>query len=316
MTRAVLNADAGRRLSVAVSVSLHALTEAEADGETEIVRTVIPAPGEDGKLSTRNGSVQRVPDPAALAAAINAQEVGVRVDFDHQSEPMSRTFRGETAAEGWAKDFRAAADGAIEATLKLSGWARHAIASGRYRYLSPALWFHKETKEVAGMSSLALVNNPNLSLGLNDADGPADGDLTKREQELAAREKAAEKLMMNAAELAVDAAIAGKRLAPAQKEFVLNSIRTHADGIEKGIEAFEQAFPAGEAQPALNQLDRRVGPVGAPGGGQAAPAASFTAPLGRTVDEESLTLHAQVAAHARERGISYREAVLQLGALQ
>ena len=305
--------------SAAIALSLQALSEAELDATAEIVRTVIPAPGEDDKLPTRDGRVQRVMDPAALADALNARSVGVRIDFDHQTEPASRTFRGSTASEGWAKSFRATADGAIEAVLELSSWARHSIEQGRYRYLSPALWHNKDTKVVEDMSSLALVNNPNMALALNDAGGDRDpADLDEREQVIADREKAAERLMMNAAERAVDTAISGKRLAPAQKEFALNAIRTHADGIESGIEAFEKAFPAegGEARPALNQLDQRIGPAGAPGGSQTTPAPSFVAPLGRSVDEESLTLHSQVAAHAREHNVSYREAVLQLGALQ
>ena len=314
---AALNAESSvtPRLA-AISLSLQAMSADELGGSVEIVRTVIPPPGESGELPTRDGRVMRVSDPAALAAAINAQDPAARIDFDHQSERLSPTFRGTTAAEGWVKDVRATADGAIEAVLELSSWALRSIEQGRYRYLSPALLMHAETREVGGMSSLALVNDPNMSLQANNAEtGAGAPSVDEREQKVAAREAAAEKLMMNAAERAVDSAIAGKRLAPAQKEFVLNSIRTHGDGIEKGIEAFEKAFPAGEATPALNQLDRRVGPIGAPGGG-AAPAVKFRGPLGVDVSDEGLTLHAQVAAHARERGISYRASVMELGALQ
>ena len=307
----------------AISLSLQAMTADELGGSVEIVRTVIPPPGENGELPTRDGRVMRVPDPAALAAAINTQRPAARIDFDHQSERLSPTFKGTTAAEGWVKDVRVTADGAIEAVLELSSWALRSIEQGRYKYLSPALLMHAETREVGGMSSLALVNDPNMVLEANSAAaGGAAPSVEEREQAIAARETAAaadkaaaERLMMNAAERAVDSAISGKRLAPAQKEFVLNSIRTHGDGIEKGIEAFEAAFPAGEATPALNQLDRRVGPIGAPGGG-AAPPVKFRGPLGVDVSDEGLTLHAQVAAHSRERGISYRAAVMELGALQ
>jgi len=318
MKRVVLNADAGRQLSAPLALSLQALSEAEAGGTAEIVRTVIPAPGKDGRLKTAGGPVQRMSDPAAVAAALNAREVGVRIDFDHQSEPSSKTFRGSTAAEGWAKNFRATAEGAVEAVLELSSRAREAVEQGRYKYLSPALWFNKRTRELADMNSLTLVNNPNMvSLTLNNADGDDDdqNDLAERERRVAEQEKTAERLLMNAAERSVDTAISGKRLAPAQKEFALNAIRTHGDGIEKGIEAFEAAFPADAVAPALNNLDHRVGPTGGPQSGTA-PAASFNAPLGRTVDEEQLTLHSRVAAYARENGVSYRDAVMHLGALQ
>ena len=50
------------------------------------------------QLETQDGRAHRVSDPAALAAAIDAQDVGVRIDFDHQSEPASPTFRGSVGA--------------------------------------------------------------------------------------------------------------------------------------------------------------------------------------------------------------------------
>ena len=280
--RMARNAGVVRELSAPASLSLQALSEAEAAGTDGILRAVIPAPGKDGYLKTESGPAMRMSDPAALAAALNAQETGVRIDFDHRSEPSSSTFQGSTAAEGWAKSFRATAAGAVEASLELSSRAREALAEGRYKYLSPALWLNKHTEEVVGMNSLALVNNPNMaSLSLNNKGGSADTDpsLDERERRVAEQEKAAERLMMNAAERAVDTAIEGKRITPAQKEFVLNAIRTHGDGIEKGIDAFEKAYPADAAAPALNSLDRRVGPTGAPTAG-AAPAAKFRGPLG------------------------------------
>ena len=171
-----------------------------------------------------------------------------------------------------------------------------------------------------GMSSLALVNDPNMVLEANNdgAAAEADPSLDERERRVGDREKAAERLMMNAAERSVDAAIESKRLAPAQKDFVLNAIRTHGEGIEKGIAAFEAAYPAAadtSTPPALNSLDRRVAPAGAPATTEA-PAVRFRGPQGVPVDEEGLQLHAQVAAHARDRNVSYRQAVMELGALQ
>ena len=161
---AALHREADGKLVQVASLSLNALSEAELDGAADIVRVVIPAPGMGGELPTADGRVQRVPDPAVLAASINAQRTGVRVDFDHQSEPLSKTFRGSTAAEGWARDFRATATGAIEAVLDLSRSAREALRAGRYRYLSPAVL--QVDGEVTRMSSLALVNNPNMDLEL------------------------------------------------------------------------------------------------------------------------------------------------------
>lgn len=324
MTRAAsLHADApaDRRPAGAAALALQALSPAEITGDAEIVRTVIPAPGADGRLETRDDRRPlRVSDPAALAAAINAQDVDVRIDFDHQSERVSPTFRGSTAAEGWARRFRAAADGGIEAALELSGWARHAIEQGQYRYLSPALWFNKETGEVEGMSSVALVNDPSMRLGLNSAGSgdPGSGPSPEeRERRATEREAAAERMMMAAAERSVDRAVADQRLMPAQKDFALNAIRTNASGIEAGLAAFESAYPASPGAPRPGDLDRRTAPAGAPSPGAPAPGApAFHAPPGREVDADGLALHARVAAHARDRGISYRQSVIELGALQ
>lgn len=298
-------------------LELQALTPDELDGTTPIVRRVIPQPGEDGLLAARDGRVQRVSDPAALAAALNAREVAIRIDFDHQSERDGPNFRGSTAAEGWLSDFHVDAGGGIAATLGLSSWAMRMIDQRQYRYLSPGLWLQKETREVIDMSSLALVNDPNLLLALNDGTGGGDAtDLAGRERRAADREAAAERLMMNAAERAVDDAVRGQRLAPAQKQFVLDAIRAHSGGIEAGIAAFEAAYPAdGGSRPALGSLDRRTGPAGPGPGRTTAPAAAFRPPTGRRVDEDALELHSHVAEHARERGISYREAVMELGAL-
>lgn len=130
MTRTALHAAAPANRAAGLTLALQALSPPERDGAAEVVRTVVPAPGADGRLETQDGRAHRVSDPAALAAAIDAQDVGVRIDFDHQSEPMSPTFQGSTAAVGWARRFRAAADGSIEAVLDLSSRMRHEISGG------------------------------------------------------------------------------------------------------------------------------------------------------------------------------------------
>ena len=290
---------------------------ADGDESNEQIVDVLPPPGADGLLATKDGRQYRVSDPAMLVERLNAQMPEVRVDFDHQTERQSHTYRGSTAAEGWVSQFRVAANGAIQAVMALSAYALHRVRSREYRYLSPAMWYGKDG-EITGFSSLALVNNPNMPLpAINDDAGATAEDLEARETQLQAREEAADKLMMNAAERVVDTAINEKRLPPAQKEFCLNAIKAHTGGVEQGIEAFAKAFPAEAETPALNQLDRRVGPRGVPAGTGSAAGTEFATPLGRTmVDQDQLAMHSQVTEHARKQGISYREAVLQLGALQ
>lgn len=114
---------------------------APADADANAPRAVVlPAPDAAGLLPTLDGRKQRVPDPARLVKAINDQPIEVRVDTDHQSEPISPTFRGSTHAYyGWPRDFRAAASGAISAAFHLTDVGAALLRSRAYRYLSPAL---------------------------------------------------------------------------------------------------------------------------------------------------------------------------------
>lgn len=128
---------------------------------------VIPPP-RGGYLTGTDGRRFRVKSMAALAAAINAQAVVPRVDFDHRTERSSPTFAGSTAAEGWLSNFRVNGSGGMDADMALGDKAAEAIRNGGYRYLSPALVTDK-AGEVTGLSSVALVNNPNFNLRVRAA---------------------------------------------------------------------------------------------------------------------------------------------------
>ena len=123
---------------------------------------VIPPP-QSGLLRGYDGRTYKVQDMAALAAAIAAQPVAPRLDFDHRSERKSPTFAGSTRAEGWLSNFRVNARGGIDADLEPNETAASAIANDGYRYLSPALVLDRDGN-VTGLSSVALVNDPNFSL--------------------------------------------------------------------------------------------------------------------------------------------------------
>ncbi len=123
---------------------------------------VIPPP-RGGYLTGRDGRRFRVKSMAALAARINAQAVAPRIDFDHRSERVSPTFAGSTRAEGWLSNFRVNGNGGLDADMQLGDAAAAAIANGEYRHLSPALT-HDSAGEVTGLSSVALVNDPNFDL--------------------------------------------------------------------------------------------------------------------------------------------------------
>ena len=124
---------------------------------------VIPAPNAAGVIAGKDGRRYRVKSMAALAQRIAAQEVAPRVDFDHRSERISPTFSGSTAADGWVKSVAVNSRGGINAVMELSSWALNELRRKAYRYLSPAL-MHDADMELMGLSSVALVNDPNFHL--------------------------------------------------------------------------------------------------------------------------------------------------------
>ena len=86
-----------------------------------------------------DGRRQVVRDAATLAAQINTQALTLRVDRDHRSEPASKTFSGETAADGWLSNLRLNARGGIDAGFDIGEEAGAALRAKKYRYLSPPL---------------------------------------------------------------------------------------------------------------------------------------------------------------------------------
>ena len=283
--------------------------------------TVVPAAGADGLVPTLDGRRIRMPDAAALAAALQAQQPMARVDYDHNSERVSPTFCGSTAAQGWATRFRAV-EGRIEAVLDLNWSARADIRSGRYRYLSPGAILDVDGETITGLSSIALVNDPNMALrapaihsagsGTPSPDpanpGPANPDaagLEAREAAVAARERSLAASLQSRAREVVERAVADGRAAAPQVEYHLAAINGHAGGIERGIALFEASHQA--ADPAAAALTRRVGPAGSPASAPTAPA--ITVPAGwRPPTVERSRLHARILDVASSRSLSYMEA--------
>lgn len=285
---------------------------------------VLPAPAAaGGELPTLDGRTQRVPDPALLADTINGQPIEVRVDADHQSEPISPTYHGSTHAYGWLRDFRAESDGSISAEFHLMDIGAALLRSRAYRYLSPALLLREN--EVVGISSVALVNNPNLLLEApavhnetstqpdeQQSSAAADPPAGDREAALNQREAALNQRELRAAEAAVDRAVGSKRILPAQKEFMLNSIRRHPQGIAPGLAEFETAIGAAGVSSAAADLDRRTGPTGAPPSAPTSPAVVGPVGYRPSDNQERLQMHARIADHARSQKIAYRDAVVEL----
>ena len=129
-----------------------------------------------------------------------------------------------------------------------------------------------------------MVNNPNLPL-----DAPT---LHSRQAAVAKREAAVERAMNRIAQSTVDQAILNGWVPSHAREYHVNVIRQHADGIEAGIDAFE-AF-----------VNTSIG------AGAASHASRFTVPRGyHAAPGERLALHSRVSEVSRSQGITYREAL-------
>ena len=153
------------------------------------------------------------------------------------------------------------ARGGLDAELDLQPETLEALRAGTYKYLSPVIRFNADQR-VTGLSSISLVNNPNLPLtapALNNEQTMTDTDTTTRtttdaaaqlaarETEVAAREKTADQRLLTAATHAVDQAVAAGQMLPAHKAFHLATIQAHKDGIDAGLSAFT-AFVAASAE--------------------------------------------------------------------
>ena len=82
----------------------------------------------------------------------------------------------------------------------------------------------------------------------------------------------------------------------------MDGVRTHPEGVDMGLAGLEAFLEEGGS---MSGRRRRAA------SSAAAPLGRFVVPPGRKVDSERMQLHAQVTELAGQRGISYREAVLE-----
>lgn len=130
---------------------------------------LIPA-GRD--LTGRNGQ-KWVFDAERARNATAANQALIPVDFNHATELKAGTG-ADTPAAGWITQVDVQ-DGALWASVEWTDRGRFAVAGRSYRYLSPAFLFDPKTREIGRITSVALVNKPNLRLpALNREEGTMD----------------------------------------------------------------------------------------------------------------------------------------------
>ncbi|MYH38003.1 MAG: hypothetical protein F4160_14535 [Rhodospirillaceae bacterium] len=93
-------------------------------------------------------------DAAAVVAASPGE---IMIDYDHGSAKAG----GSSEAAGWAR--LEARDGGVWAVgIQWTDTGAAAIAAKRYRYISPEFLFDQQSREIAQVAALALVNRPGL----------------------------------------------------------------------------------------------------------------------------------------------------------
>lgn len=130
---------------------------------------LIPA----GRVVGRDGRSWNNSQPQGILAAFTALAMELPVDLEHSTE--LKAPKGEPApAAGWIREL-ADRDGAIWGRVEWNQLGQDLVAGRQYRYLSPVILFHPDSGIIAGLTSVALTNRPNLTLpALNHQTGIMD----------------------------------------------------------------------------------------------------------------------------------------------
>lgn len=134
----------------------HALNFA-ADGNVPEWIMLVPA---GSKIEGRDGRWFANTNPDGVVAEFNRQGVDLVIDFEHGSEDGLST---PSPAAGWISEFENRL-GAIWGRVKWTSDAAEMIRKREYRYISPAMWHHRKTREVVALTSVALTHQPNLRI--------------------------------------------------------------------------------------------------------------------------------------------------------
>lgn len=144
-----------------------------------------PIPGQNGEGSDLPGWVELIPagrvqgrdgrgwensDPAAIIARFLNSGVDLPVDLEHATE--RKAPKGEPApAVGWIKALEDRG-GSVWGRVEWNSIGQDLVGTKQYRYLSPVILYSKERGEIVGLTSVGLVNRPNLNLqALNQEQG-------------------------------------------------------------------------------------------------------------------------------------------------
>lgn len=116
-----------------------------------------------GQVVGRDGRSWSNSNPQGIIDAFNALGMDLPVDIEHATE--LKAPRGEAApAAGWIKGLQERGDGSVWGRVEWNPLGRDLVGGKQYRYLSPVILYQKDSGLIAGLTSVALTNRPNLNL--------------------------------------------------------------------------------------------------------------------------------------------------------
>lgn len=138
----------------------------ERDGDIPDLVELIPA----GRVLGRDGRGWQNDNPQGIIDGFAARGMDLPIDLEHATE--LKAPKGEPApAAGWVTALESR-DGAIWGRVAWNHVGRDLVGGKQYRYLSPVILYHGGSGTVAGLTSVALTNRPNLNLqALNSQHG-------------------------------------------------------------------------------------------------------------------------------------------------
>jgi phage I-like protein len=142
--------------------------ELPADGsvpaEIELIQAGQQLVGRDGRAWIND-------NPQGVVDSLLSRGVDLVVDFEHATE-LKAPNGDQAPAAGWVNGYEVRAGGAVWGKVSWTPRGQEAVANREYRYLSPVLIYEKATGRVKSLSSIGLVNKPNLfNRALNSQQG-------------------------------------------------------------------------------------------------------------------------------------------------
>jgi len=96
---------------------------------------------------------------ASIMAHRMRRGVDIVIDWDHQTQFSEKNGQPAPAA-GWAKGLEVRDDGVYAVGVTWTERASQALASREYRYISPAWFYNKKTRQITALNTIGITNNP------------------------------------------------------------------------------------------------------------------------------------------------------------